>query len=422
MKNKITKEKRSAVKKAAVRMQNAANGRRKILTGIWDKTPIEVKENNFVYKSLCFWALNIAVGCAHGCRFCYVPETSTIKLTKPLAKLGVNDPDADWGNYVFLRRWDEGHFLKSLAKAELAKIPPGHDGNRAIMFCTTTDPYPVVAGATELCKAARSLLRHQLELIRDNSTLRVRILTRSPLARADFDIFKSFGDRLLFGMSIPTLSDKLAKVYEPHAPGVDARLAALTAAKEAGLNVFVAVAPTYAECDEADLRRTLEAMKHLDLVTIFHEPINTRAENVKRIAEQAAKVGFPVNTSVFDTPENTMRYGLEQLLLVQRIARELDIEDKLKLWPDPTLKPRSKFMKIRHEEFQKKYAGVQLTPAQRKWVKQADEEAYSRHLAWLQGWWARISAWPGVPPQENWTIPALPVESPFSITLPENPT
>src|SRR5205823_3705538 len=83
------------------------------------------------------------------------------------------------------------------------------------------------------------------------------ILTRSPLARADFDLFKTFGSRLLFGMSLPTLRNDLAKVYEPKAPAPSQRLAALRAAKQAGLHVFVAVAPTYPECDEADLRAKL---------------------------------------------------------------------------------------------------------------------------------------------------------------------
>ena len=46
-----------------------------------------------------------------------------------------------------------------------------------------------------LLQHARQLVRRSLELIRDHSTLNVRILTRSPLARADFDLFKSFGTR-----------------------------------------------------------------------------------------------------------------------------------------------------------------------------------------------------------------------------------
>ena len=117
-------------------------------------------------------------------------------------------------------------------------------------------------------------------------------LCRSPLARADFDLFKSFGPRLLFGMSLPTLRNDLAKVYEPKAPAPSQRLAALRAAREAGLHVYVAVAPTYPECDETDLRATLKAVAEIEPVTIFHEPINIRAENVARIEAHARALGL----------------------------------------------------------------------------------------------------------------------------------
>lgn len=53
-------------------------------------------------------------------------------------------------------------------------------------------------------------------------------------------------------MSLPTLRNDLSKIYEPKAPAPLQRLATLRAAREAGLNVYVTVAPTYPECDEAD--------------------------------------------------------------------------------------------------------------------------------------------------------------------------
>ncbi len=98
------------------------------------------------------------------------------------------------------------------------------------MYCSTTDPYQVIHHTDpeeqrRLSQHARRLVRRSLELIRDHSDLNVRLLTRSPLARADFDLFKSFGPRLLFGMSLPTLRNDLAKVYEPKAPAPSQRLA-----------------------------------------------------------------------------------------------------------------------------------------------------------------------------------------------------
>jgi len=275
--------------------------------GFW-KVPATITENNFIYKSLSSWAFNIAVGCAHGCRFCYVPDTATVKQAPVLAQHGVADPDAEWGKYVLLRPWNEQKFLSSLAHAE--KTPSSAlkpDGNRAVICCSTTDAYQVYHHPDPKCRRlliehSRQLVRRSLELIRDHSTINVRILTRSPLARADFDLYQSFGHRLLFGMSLPTLRNDLAKVYEPGAPSPSKRLATLKAAQAAGLNLFVAMAPTYPECDAADLEATLRAVAALDPVTIFHEPINIRAENVARIQVHAKSVGVNLNTSVFATP------------------------------------------------------------------------------------------------------------------------
>lgn len=229
--------------------------------GMWS-APAVIQPNNFVHKSLSSWSFNIAIGCSHACRFCYVPSASTIKQGPKLRHHGVKDADAEWGDYVLLRPWDEEKFLASLRAAENTPLNAlKKDGNRAVMYCTTTDAYQVIRHPDpqrqkELSDKARHLVRRSLELIRDHSTLNVRIMTRSPMARLDFDLFKSFGHRLMFGMSLPTLRNDLAKVYEPRAPAPSQRLETLRAAHKAGLHVYVAMAPTYPECDEADLRAT----------------------------------------------------------------------------------------------------------------------------------------------------------------------
>jgi len=310
--------------------------------GFWH-APAVIAENNFIYKSLSNWAFNVAVGCSHACRFCYVPSVATIKQAAKLAEYGVEDPDAEWGDYVLLRPWDEGKFLASLRAAEntpRSQLKPG--GNRAVIYCSTTDPYQVIrhpdpVRQRELARHARLLVRRSLELIRDHSTLNVRILTRSPLARADFDLFHSCGRRLVFGMSLPTVRNDLSKVYEPKAPAPSQRLATLRAAKEAGLYVYVAVAPTYPECDEADLRATLKAVADLEPITIFHEPINIRAENVARIEAQARTLGVQLKTEVFATRESWQDYAVQSLHTVLQLAKELGIEKHLHLWPDKSL-------------------------------------------------------------------------------------
>lgn len=211
------------------------------------------------------------------------------------------------------------------------------------------------------------MVRRSLELIRDHSTLNVRILTRSPLARRDFDLFQSFGERLLFGMSLPTLRDDLARVYEPRAPAPFQRFKTLQAAREAGLHVYVAMAPIYPECDERDLAATLEAAS-LDPVTIFHEPINIRSDNAARIAAQGRACGVDLQTEVFSTPARWQDYARGQLKQVHEFAKARKLTPRLHLWPDKSLGSAPSLRSVK------------------------DPVAY---VEWLQKQWGKKNAWPG---------------------------
>lgn len=341
-----------------------------MITEYWNR-PATIDRNNFKLKSLSSWSYNIAVGCEHACRFCYVPEVSTIRMGPKLAERGVKDPDAEWGDYVFLRDWHENKFQHSLRMAEATK-DLNLDGNRAVMLCTTTDPYQVLKqpyGATR-----QNLVRWALKSILEKSTLNVRILTRSPLAQEDFDLMKEFGPRLLFGMSLPTLNNTLAKIYEPKAPAPSQRLSTLRAARDAGLNIYVAVAPVYPDCDDQDMRATLNAIGLLDPVTVFMEPINIRAGNVKRIEEHAKSLSVTVKTDVYSTPEAWREYAVRQLLMFESLAAEYGLRDRLHLWPDAALGSKD--------------ARRQFADDTHNWSEKIS------YVGWLQYHWNKISAWP----------------------------
>ena len=339
-------------------------------TSIW-KNGVTINRNNFKYKSLSCFSINPFVGCQHACRFCYVPSVSAIKLKGQLAKLGVEDPDGEWGEYAFLRAWDERAFLRSLFAAE--KIPVAElnaDGNRAVILSSTTDPYQTLRGgepgeSTALNLQAREMVRRMLELIRDRSTLNVRILTRSPLAREDFDLYQTFGNRLVFGMSIPTLDDRLARLYEPKAPSPSRRLETLRLAVSKGISVYAAVAPTYPEQGEAELAAVLGEIGGLNPVTVFHEPIQIRSNNVGRMKMEAEAVGLPFRGDVFETTDRWVEYAVGQLRMAEDVACQLGLGDRFHPWPDKSL-------------------GTQ----QRRRERGAD------YSAWVDRCWSRISAWP----------------------------
>ena len=103
------------------------------------------------------------------------------------------------------------------------------------------------------------------------------------------------------------------------------------------------------------------------MITIFHEPINIRAENVARIEAEAVRHGIGLKTQVFATTEAWRDYALNSLVTVERIAKELGIHNRLHLWPDKSLGSKKAI------------------------ESQPNPEAYQ---AWLQHWWTRISEWP----------------------------
>ncbi|MEI8121779.1 MAG: radical SAM protein [bacterium] len=378
-------------------------------------TPAVISQNNFKFKSLSNWGYNISYGCVHGCSFCYVPEVTAIKAEKRLEKSGlipekwVEEREQDshwgefhWGDYCLLRTWDEDAFRKSLKAAERAKkVAP--DSNRAIMLCTATDPYQTltVPGDPQKTKLlndrCEGLVTKALEIILKDSTLNVRILTRSPLAKRDFPLFKKFGDRLVFGMSIPTLDDKLSQIYEPGAPGPTVKLKALQEAVAAGLHVYVALAPTLPDDGEEGLRKTMKAVADLKPITIFHEPINIRAENVARIEAKAKEVGRPIRSEVFASRERWREYAFDQFALSEEIARDLKIpEGVLHQWPDEVLESKGGYLKMRRMQMERDFCVTSLTAAQKT---QCEEDWKEQQEPWVKYWHSpeeRISSWPGI--------------------------
>ena len=339
---------------------------------------------------------------------------SAIKQSGRLAEHGVDDADADWGKYLLLRPWDEARFLKSLAAAERVPVANlNRDGNRAVMFCSTTDAYQVIthsnsARARELNDQRAHIVRRALELIRDRSTLNVRILTRGPLAKLDFELFRSFGNRLMFGMSIPSLDNNLVRLFEPNAPAPARRLEVLREAAKAGIPTFVAIAPAYPDCGAHDLRQTLAAVKEAGVKTVFFESINIRAENVERIRQHAADLGQDVNLDAFNSQTTWRKYSLEQLALVQQIATDLGMVDRLHLWPDKGLLTEKHYVALIKEEFSRLNTGLRLTPEQSRWLNQLAKAKFVEVKGWIDRWHQRISEWPGTNNPGDWTAPAIP--------------
>ncbi len=340
---------------------------------IW-KQSLVVAQTGFHFKSLCDFTVNPFMGCGHGCPFCYVPEVSAAKQKSALEPYGVRDPDAEWGQYALLRMWDEKEFRQSLMK--MCRIPPGklmQGGHRAIMLSSTTDAYqhirhPDSERAKELNAYRAYMVCKALEIIRDESDLRVRIQSRFTLAENDLELLVSYGPRLLLGTSIVTLDRSIGQLYEPHVPDAERRLEMLRKASAAGVNVYVAFAPVPPHCDEADVRRTLQAIAQVKPCTVFCESLNVRGGNLERIRKRAAELVVDSRMDLFENAAEVPAYSLRTLKMVERVAAEVGLAERLHLWPDKEVLGGKTA-----------YAGV-ADPAE--------------HAAWLLKWWNRVSEWP----------------------------
>ena len=237
-----------------------------------------LQESALRKKGLCDYVINIASGCLHGCTFCYVPSTPAIRTRQTLLNdKGVENPQMDWGKYLFLRDRIPEQLSDILSRKR--KWKNTDSGKGVILLCSGTDPYQN--------KQTALLTRHIVEiLIKYNK--RVRILTRSPLWEKDLDILAH--PNITIGMSLPHFDDSLSRLVEPSAPPPSARFKALLAGQKAGCRLYIAAAPTPPNLQEQDFKQYLEKIVGLEPEVIFWEPINARGTNGSRM--QKAGISF----------------------------------------------------------------------------------------------------------------------------------
>lgn len=156
-------------------------------------------------------ACNLAVGCIHGCTYCYGP--GAFRVTR--ADWTVPLPKSD-----LIKRFEQ-------AAIEFEADP------REILFSFSTDPLGTFEQITDLRAVLPIAERHRLKLT---------ILTKNPMAAQEFlPIMHRNGWSL--GVSLSWRSEAAMRAWEPHAPTVTSRLAGLNLARRAGVETWVSVEP-----------------------------------------------------------------------------------------------------------------------------------------------------------------------------------
>lgn len=171
------------------------------------------------------YALNPYTGCAHGCRYCYVPAV----LHQPRSEL--TDVAAKINIPQVLRR-------------ELKRKRQGIVG-----ISTVTDPYQP---AERRCK----LMRKCLPLLHKRD-MAIDMQTKSPMVTRDIDLLQRF-ERAAVGVTITTFDEEMQRLLEPHAPSVGQRLDAIGELADSGIATYVFFGPVLPDLAVDDVARCVQ--------------------------------------------------------------------------------------------------------------------------------------------------------------------
>ena len=337
-----------------------------------DPTKAILSESGLNSKHLCDYVVNVATGCRHGCKFCYVPSTPNIRTRPDMLKeeADVDNGQKEWGNYVLYRDGLGERLDAHLDRKRTWRKTERGRGVVGISF--STDCY--------MDGRAGKITRNVVQALTSHEKY-ARVLTRNPiLALQDLDVFQDGGEYVTVGSSIPCMDTGQVSAIEPSAPAPEHRLRGLEEFNDHGVQTFVSMSPTYPTQGKADLRRQLERVAACDPAVVFHEPINPRGGNFEMTVQASREAGEDELARELDAlrdRKNWVNYATNHLRWVQEIGQELDLP--VHLWPDKQL------------------------------IKHVDKKA----AAWLQSWRDRQS------PEEfaERKIPTSPVPS-----CPPNPT
>ena len=182
------------------------------------------------------YTLNPYSGCSYGCSYCYAAAGFSPTPEKM----------ADWGNWVT---------IKQNAAALIEKRPPGSLDGSAIYMSSVTDPYQPIDRKVKVTRAV-------LAALAENHSPRLVIQTRGTHMTRDIDLFKKIearGGRVQVNVTVTTDDEDIRRAFEPGCASSPARLAAVAALTESGVQTAITLTPLLLVSDPNALADSLLA-------------------------------------------------------------------------------------------------------------------------------------------------------------------
>jgi DNA repair photolyase len=177
-----------------------------IVKEIQSKTILSVSQ---IYN----YVINPYIGCQHACSYCYA------RFMKRFSKH--KEP---WGEFVDVK----------INAADLLRMEINKKKQGSVWISGVCDPYQPLEAKYELTRKCLQILAHH--------DWPVIVQTRSPLVLRDMDILKEVKN-IEVGLSITTADDRIRNFFEPDAPPIEDRLAALDKLHRSGIKTYAMIAP-----------------------------------------------------------------------------------------------------------------------------------------------------------------------------------
>ena len=237
-------------------------------------------------------SINPYRGCEHGCVYCFA---------RPSHAYHDLSPGLDFESRLFAKP-DAAELLR----VELAK--PGYRCAPMAMG-TNTDPYQPIEGKWRITRQVIEVLAETAHPL--------TITTKSDRVTRDIDLLAPMAERGLaaVAVSVTSLDPKVHRTLEPRAPAARKRLAAIRRLSEAGIPVFVSLAPVVPAITDHEIEHILKAAAEAGARAAFFMPVRLpyevaplfKAWLAEHYPDRADKV-MNIIKSIRDGRENDPRF------------------------------------------------------------------------------------------------------------------
>jgi len=174
----------------------------------------EIRAKTILSKSKIYpWVVNPYTGCQHGCSYCYARFMKRVT--------GHREP---WGEFVDVK----------INAPELLRKEINKKKRAGVWVSGVCDPYQPLEEKYRLTRQCIGILA--------KNGWPVIIQTRSTLVLRDIDIIRGARD-VEVGFSVTTADDAVRNLFEPNAPPIQDRIAALDTLHQAGIRTYAMIAP-----------------------------------------------------------------------------------------------------------------------------------------------------------------------------------